>query len=60
VERTVYSAQGVLAGLFPAAAADETLDAQIHLNGAHHDEFMVSWGFLLKPSWGIFKWYDTD
>jgi hypothetical protein len=42
VERTVYSAQGVLAGLFPAAAADKTLDAHIEINGAHHDEFMVS------------------
>jgi len=41
-------AQGVLAGLFPAAAADKTLEAEIELNGTHHDEFMVRPSKLLK------------
>lgn len=42
VERTVYSAQGVLAGLFPAAAADGSLATDVELSGGRsEDEFMV-------------------
>ena len=42
VERTVYTAQGVLSGIFPEAAADGSLETAISLNAAaDRDEYMV-------------------
>lgn len=42
VERTVFTAQGVLAGLFPAAAADGSLSTDIMLSGKSDKcEYMV-------------------
>eukprot|EP00327_Prymnesium_parvum_P005303 CAMPEP_0182814776 /NCGR_PEP_ID=MMETSP0006_2-20121128/10037_1 /TAXON_ID=97485 /ORGANISM="Prymnesium parvum, Strain Texoma1" /LENGTH=537 /DNA_ID=CAMNT_0024940929 /DNA_START=82 /DNA_END=1696 /DNA_ORIENTATION=+ len=44
VERTVFSAQGVLAGLYPEAAREGTLESDVMLNtaaGSNRSEFMV-------------------